>query len=107
MDFFNALFREERLYFDLFDQITDAIYICDTEHRLVYFNKAAETLDGFDLKEVKGKTVEELYGIDAPALRPLQRKKSGTTTNPRKQCIFLFGSSKSKFYQLPYACRTS
>ncbi|MBQ6810979.1 MAG: sigma 54-interacting transcriptional regulator [Firmicutes bacterium] len=74
MDFFNALFREERLYFDLFDQITDAIYICDTEHRLVYFNKAAETLDGFDLKEVKGKTVEELYGIDektSPALRAL------------------------------------
>lgn len=75
MDLFRELFDERNLYFDAFDRMDDAIYILDTEKRLVYLNKAAERLDGHLLRDVKGKTTKEVYGLDdedSPALRAIK-----------------------------------
>ena len=74
MSLFNELFDRRSLYFDIFDRMVEAVYICDTDKNLIYFNKAAERLDGYLLKDVKGKSTYELYGLDdmdSPMLRAL------------------------------------
>lgn len=74
MSLFDELFDRRSLYFDIFDRMVEAIYICDTDKNLIYFNKAAERLDGYLLKDVKGKSTYELYGLnemDSPMLRAL------------------------------------
>ena len=64
MSFFDDLFQNCNLYLDTFDRLTDAFYVCDTEGNLIYFNKVAESLDGYLLSEVKGKSTYELYGLN-------------------------------------------
>ncbi|MBQ4093141.1 MAG: sigma 54-interacting transcriptional regulator [Firmicutes bacterium] len=74
MSLFAELFKERNLYFDLFDRLRDAVYIHDKETRCVYMNRAAENLEGVVFEEIKGKTVEEVYGLtglESPLLRAL------------------------------------
>lgn len=74
MNLFLEVFDNRSLYFDTFDRMVDAVYVIDAERRTVYINKAAEALDGYFLKDIKGKTVQDLYGlegINSPALRAL------------------------------------
>lgn len=74
MDLFDAFFNKNTLYFDAFDKVAEAIYVCDINRNLVFFNKAAERLDGYFLKDVKGKSTFELYGLDeesSPMLKAL------------------------------------
>lgn len=74
MSLFAEVFDERNLYFDLFDRMRDAVYVIDTEKRHVYINRAAEKLEGFLLKDIRGKTVKETHGLDnldSPALRAL------------------------------------
>lgn len=74
MSLFAKVFEERNLYFDLFDRMRDAVYVIDTEKRHVYINRAAEKLEGYLLKDIKGKTVMETHGLDnldSPALRAL------------------------------------
>lgn len=74
MSHFEELFDKHSLYFDAFDRMNDAFYVCDANENLIYFNKVAERLDGYLLSEVKGKSTYELYGLknyDSPMLRAL------------------------------------
>lgn len=61
---FDFLFEHENIYFDLFDHLTEAIYIYNTKRELVYLNRAAEKLDGFTLQYGKGKSIFELYDFE-------------------------------------------
>ncbi|MBQ4092391.1 MAG: sigma 54-interacting transcriptional regulator [Firmicutes bacterium] len=54
----------------IFEDVADAIYVCDLNGRLLYMNNAAEKLDGFSFGEVRGRSVSDLYGID-PGMSPL------------------------------------
>ena len=75
MNLFYEVFDQRCLYFDAFDRMHDAVYVVDTDKKIVYINKAAESLDGYLLKEIKGKTVFELYNLDdqnSPALKALE-----------------------------------
>ncbi len=74
MDMFKELFDTRTFYIDIFDRMPEAVYVCDTDRRLIYFNKAAEYLDGYQLKDVKGRSTYDLYGLDektSPMLRAL------------------------------------
>ena len=42
MDIFDEFFNKNTLYFDAFDKMVEAVYICDVNKNLVYFNKVAE-----------------------------------------------------------------
>ena len=78
MGLFDELFNARSLYFDVFDKMIEAVYICDTDRNLIYFNRAAEKLDGYLLKDVKGKSTYELYGLDeteSPMLRALTTER--------------------------------
>ncbi len=78
MDFLHQFFFSDRIYFDAFDKLKEAVYVCDTEGNLVYFNKVAEDLDGYLLKDVKGKSTHELYGLDettSPMLKALYTER--------------------------------
>ncbi|MDO4541539.1 MAG: sigma 54-interacting transcriptional regulator [Bacillota bacterium] len=78
MNIFDEFFNKNTLYFDAFDRITEAIYVCDIGGNLVYFNKAAEKLDGYLLKDVKGRSTFDLYGLDetnSPMLKALVTEK--------------------------------
>ena len=44
MGLFDELFNARSLYFDVFDKMIEAVYICDTDRNLIYFNRAAEKL---------------------------------------------------------------
>lgn len=64
---------------EIFDEVADAVYVCDPRGKLIFLNKAAEKLDGFRLADVRGKDVAELYGVDAgvsPLLRALSTQKT-------------------------------
>lgn len=63
----------------IFDDVADAIYVCDGEGRLLYLNRTAEKLDGFSFSQVRGKFIAELYGIDR-SISPLLRALDGNTT---------------------------
>lgn len=74
MDVFDEFFNKNTLYFDAFDKMVEAIYVCDINRNLVYINKVAERLDGYLLKDIKGKSTYELYGLDeqnSPMLKAL------------------------------------
>lgn len=74
MDLLEALFNDNSLYFDGLDRLQEAIYISDANGNIIYFNKVAENLDGYKLKEVRGKSIKSLYGIDettSPLLKSL------------------------------------
>lgn len=74
MDLLEALFHDNSLYFDGFDRLQEAIYVSDAKGNIVYFNKVAEALDGYKLKDVRGKSIKTLYGIDettSPLLKSL------------------------------------
>lgn len=78
MDIFDEFFNKNTLYFDAFDKMVEAVYICDVNKNLVYFNKVAERLDGYLLKDVKGKSTFELYGLDeksSPMLKALVNER--------------------------------
>ena len=75
MDLFEELFDSRNLYFDAFDRMSDAFYVLDINKNIVYINKAAERLDGHLLRDVKGKSTKEVYGLDdedSPALKSLK-----------------------------------
>ena len=74
MGLFHSFFNGQGIYFNAFEQMVEAVYICDIDRNLIYFNKVAEQLDGYLLSEVKGHSVYELYGLrdmDSPMLKAL------------------------------------
>lgn len=74
MDFLNDFFFSDHIYFDAFDRLKEAFYVCDTKGNLIYINKVAEELDGYVFSEIKGKSTYELYGLDetrSPMLKAL------------------------------------
>lgn len=74
MNFFCDLFKDDSLYFDMLDRLQEAIFICDKEEHIIYFNKASQELDGYKLEDVKNKKVSKLYNINkenSPLLRAL------------------------------------
>ncbi len=78
MNIFNEFFNNNTLYFDAFDKLVEAVYVCDTKGNLVYFNKTAEKLDRYLLKDVKGRSTFELYGLDessSPMLKALTTER--------------------------------
>ncbi|MBQ2764587.1 MAG: sigma 54-interacting transcriptional regulator [Firmicutes bacterium] len=78
MSFFDELFDKHSLYFDAFDRMNDAFYVCDENGHLIYINKVAERLDGYMLSDIKGKSTFELYGLDkhsSPMLRALYTER--------------------------------
>lgn len=64
MDIFNEFFTDSGIYFNIFDQMTDEVFIFDNHCRLQYCNKGAEKSEGFLLKDVKGKSIFELYDFE-------------------------------------------
>lgn len=75
---FDEFFNKNTLYFDAFDKMIEAIYVCDLNGNLVYFNKAAEKLDGYLLKDVKGQSTFALYGLNeesSPMLKALATER--------------------------------
>lgn len=80
---FDFLFEHESIYFNLFDRLSEAIYIYNTKKELVYLNRAAENLDGFTLQHGKGKSIFELYDFEnefkeenSPVLNTLKTERS-------------------------------
>lgn len=66
------------MYFDAFDKMIEAVYVCDISGNLVYFNQVAERLDGYLLKDVKGKSTYDLYGLtekNSPMLKALTTER--------------------------------
>lgn len=62
----------------IFDDVTDSIYVCDTNGRLLYMNRIAEKLDGFSFDRERGKYITDLYGIDrsvSPLLQALSQNQ--------------------------------
>lgn len=63
---------------EIFDHLSDAVYFIDNRGAILYMNKAAEKLDGYNLNQVRGHTVSELYGLtvtQSPLLRVAANKK--------------------------------
>lgn len=78
--------REQIMDFcrSIFEDVADAIYVCDLTGRLLYMNSAAEKLDGFSFGHVRGRFITDLYGID-PGMSPLlcSISQNCTIRNPR------------------------
>ena len=51
---------------ELLDLVTDAALICDTAHRITYWNRAAERLYGWSSEEAVGKDVSDLLQTEYP-----------------------------------------
>ncbi len=51
----------------LLDKARDAIMVRDLDHRVKYWNKSAERLYGWTADEAIGRTVQELFQVDATA----------------------------------------
>ncbi|MDO4541201.1 MAG: sigma 54-interacting transcriptional regulator [Bacillota bacterium] len=65
-------FQENRELRNIIDHLTDAIYLIDSEGVILFMNKAAEKLDGYSLREIKGRTIMDVYNLDetqSPLLR--------------------------------------
>lgn len=56
----------------LLDAATDAIYVCDPELRVTYWNKGAERLYGWTSREAVGQEMKELLGQDPVAVAGAQ-----------------------------------
>ena len=47
---------------DILDNLTEGIIAHDKERRILFFNRAAEKITGYDRKEVLGKDCHEAFG---------------------------------------------
>ena len=97
MDVLMNFSTKNTMYFDAFDKMVEAVYICDIDGNLVYFNKVAERLDGYLLKDVKGQSTYDLYGLDernSPMLkalateRPVHNEEFSIMSTVRKMCNY-------------------
>lgn len=57
---------------DIFNNMSDAVYFIDNRGTILFVNTAGEKLDGYALKDIKGKTVMEAYHLK-PSESPLLR----------------------------------
>lgn len=57
---------------DIFNNMSDAVYFIDNRGTILFVNAAGEKLDGYALKDIKGKTVMEAYHLK-PSESPLLR----------------------------------
>ncbi|MBI5092451.1 MAG: sensor domain-containing diguanylate cyclase [Candidatus Hydrogenedentes bacterium] len=48
------LFQNDRLFRTLLDNLSDGVYFTDTQRRIQYWNKGAETITGYSAGEVQG-----------------------------------------------------
>jgi arginine utilization regulatory protein len=74
MDFREEKLKIDPLYTGIFDKMAEAVYFCDLNGNLIYMNQKAESLDGFNFRQVQGKSMIALYGLDetvSPLLRAL------------------------------------
>ncbi len=82
---------------NIFDALGDAAYFIDGRGAILYMNRAAEKLDGFLFEEIKGRTVSELYHLDAgqsPLLRVALTKK------PIRNHTFRYYVNNQEVYQI-------
>lgn len=57
---------------DIFNNMSDAVYFIDNRGTILFVNTAGEKLDGYALKDIKGKTIMEAYHLK-PSESPLLR----------------------------------
>ena len=57
---------EVRNQAELLDLVTDGAFICDTAHRITFWNRAAERLYGWSASEAVGRDVTELLHTEYP-----------------------------------------
>ncbi|MCX8094460.1 MAG: PAS domain-containing protein, partial [Candidatus Goldbacteria bacterium] len=48
----NELKMDEQFFKLILDNLYDAIYFCDTDRKIIYWNKAAEKLTGYKKEEI-------------------------------------------------------
>lgn len=53
--------RKNALLIEILDRIPSAVYVADTEGRLIYVNRAGELLDNYSREDVLGKKIEDIY----------------------------------------------
>jgi PAS domain S-box-containing protein len=59
----------------LIEKATDAIIVCDLEHRIIFWNKSAERMYGYEEEEVIGrKTCEILFKVNSLRLKEAEKK---------------------------------
>lgn len=78
MDFLQQLAQDYPFVLDFWDQLVDALYICNADGELIYINKSAELLDGYSSTDIYGQSVYTAYGLDntnSPLLRALYTHK--------------------------------
>jgi len=60
---------------ELLDKATDAILVCDLEHRIIYWNRSAEQIYGWTAEEVREKDVVQVlfHGDMPPQMQELKK----------------------------------
>src|SRR5262249_22767923 len=59
----------------LLDLTNDAIFICDMQHRIIFWNRGAKELYGYSAEEALGRVTHELLGTEFPQSLGQIRKK--------------------------------
>ena len=75
----------------IFNEVTDAVYVCDLEGKMLFLNKAAERLDGFRLEDVRGRAVAEIYKTDHSSSPLLKALKTGETVREPRYSYWIHG----------------
>lgn len=66
------LLEQNSFLIDFLNNVSDSIYIVDKAGRFVFINKSVELVEGFQNKDVAGKTVQEVYQFpETPLLQVL------------------------------------
>jgi arginine utilization regulatory protein len=82
---------------EIFDNMGDAVYFVDNQGVILFMNKAAEKLDGYTFKETRGKTVMEMYHLEAsesPLLRVI------CSHEPLRNHFFRYYINNQEVYQI-------
>lgn len=90
-------FETDPVVRNIFNMMSDAVYLVDDGGVILFINHAAERLDGYTFREAKGRTVMELYGLDFTQ-SPLLRVAS--SREPLVDHIFRYYVNDQEVYQL-------
>jgi PAS domain S-box-containing protein len=63
------LAAKNRLQSQLIDLSTDGIILCDSERRVISWNRGAEKMYGWTASEASGRNIDELLRVDHPVLQ--------------------------------------
>lgn len=68
-----TLFYENPIYADMFNKLTELVYIFDTNGCVVFFNTAAENFENLKNEDVMGLHINDIYKQDySPSLKALE-----------------------------------